>query len=659
MVDTRMSLPGETSPRPARRAAAIAATALGAIGLAATLVWSSTESRLRHGQGAPLETTARRSTWTLESTGGRVTGWLDRVSTSPASGPSIPIVDLAIDPTSSAVFAADSSGKLANLPPPATASGGDFAGLLAGLAVLDDGRVALCLGRSGYGSDYFVRMPTDPGARGTTRDLAIGFCTRLLGTDGTSVLYATKEARLGKISRIGSREWEIVLPQTPTALAVAHNGWVGVGDDTGQVTLVRPDGALERCFAVGVHPITALAFIKTNRALVAVDRAGGVSLFNRKGNISGRYASGPGRDRICAVIERGDKILLVGANGKIHALELPRTLPAISLAAFETIRALALVGCCALFLVGLLLLSAPLTHALHRNVRRILQAKMAYLLLLPTFLLLAVFNYFPMATALGYSFWSFSLTSPAEYVGLENFRAMANDPYVRQGTVNMALLLVTGVVKMMVLPLLAAELVFWLASRRLQQFFQAAITFPAIVPGVVMVLVWKMIYDPYSGLLNLSLRALGLGHLQHAWLGDEHYALWAVIFFNFPWINLLIFLIFLGGLLQVERDIFDAAEIDGASVTQRFIHIDLPALRPKLMLALTLIFLWSVQDYASVLVLTGGGPGVSTYVPALQMFQQISGGQNLGYSSAIGLLLFALVLGFTFFTRRFNREEFS
>jgi ABC-type sugar transport system permease subunit len=289
--------------------------------------------------------------------------------------------------------------------------------------------------------------------------------------------------------------------------------------------------------------------------------------------------------------------------------------------------------------------------------RRVGAARVAYFLLLPTFLLLAVFNYYPMATALGYSFWKFSLTTPMEFVGWDNFRQMADDPYLRQGTLNMVLLLATGIVKLMALPLLAAELVFWIASPRWQQFFRAAVTFPAVVPGVVMVLVWKMIYDPYSGLLNLLLKAAGLETLQHAWLGDEHTALWAVVFFNFPWINLLIFLIFLGGLLQIDRNLFEAADMDGASVAQRFVHIDLPALRPKLQVALTLIFLWSVQDYASVLILTGGGPGVSTYVPALQMFEQISGGQNLGYSSAIGLVLFALVLGFTLLSRRLNRED--
>ena len=99
--------------------------------------------------------------------------------------------------------------------------------------------------------------------------------------------------------------------------------------------------------------------------------------------------------------------------------------------------------------------------------------------------------------------------------------------------------------------------------------------------------------------------------------------------------------------------------MDGATILQRFWSVDLPALRPQMNVAITLIFIWSVQDFASVLILTGGGPGMATYVPALQMFTQISDGHNLGYSSAIGMVLFLAVVAFTLAVRKFNREEES
>ncbi len=650
----RSSAPAPSAaPRSSRRWLA-AGGGLASVGaLIAVFAFTDPFWQARFGRGVPALTETRRSTWTMESIHGAVTGWTDQVALKRGSGGALPLVDLAVDPTSGGVFAADMSGRLRSMPSSSPAEvGNPFTGLLAGLAPLDDGRTALLLGKSGYGSDYFIRLPGTPDV-----DIPLGFCTRLLATDGTTIFYATKQARLGCISGHGERLWEIVLPQVPSSLVANREGRVLVGDDRGGITLVGPGGAIEQAFSLGGYPITAVAFARNGTALIAVDRAGAVGWFDRSGKRYGDYQSGAGNERILSMVEIGRSLHLVTARGQAFRLELPELTIGLSLPALRMLR----VGSAFLFgvlaVIGFVSFSRRTTRTVRETGRRLAEARIAYLLLLPTFLLLAVFNFYPMATALGYSFWKFSLTSPMEFAGLDNFREMAADPYVRGGVVNMAILLVTGVIKLIVFPLLAAELVFWLSSPRLQQFFRAIVTFPAVVPGVVMVLVWKMIYDPYNGLLNLLLRAVGLGNLGRAWLGDEHSALWAVVCFNFPWINLLIFLIFLGGLLQIDRNLFEAADIDGASVRQRFLHIDLPALRPKLHLAVTLIFLWSVQDYASVLILTGGGPGVSTYVPALQMFQLISGGLNLGYSSAIGLVLFALVLAFTYFSRRHHGED--
>lgn len=650
--------PAASTSGPPRRWLAVVSVLLAAAGLATVLIWTDPIRHARTGRGTELPARIHQSTWVLALERGRVTGRADQVSLVAPGIPDVPVATLAIDPVSGGVFAADTSGRLGRLPSqPTTPGGGDFKGLLAGLAALDDGRIAVCLGRSGYGADYLVRLSAGPDAG--EREVATGCCTRLLATDGTALFYATKRARLGHIAATGRRDWEIVLPQVPTVLAAGRDGTALVGDDRGGLTLVGPGGVTQTAFMASDLPITAAAFVRHSAAIVTVDRAGVVGWFDRQGRQLGRYGSGAPGERILALVEHDDGLLLVTAHRRLYGLRLPAVLPHWSLPAVEAGRAAAVLFFGAMAAGGIVLSSRRITGALRAWSRRVMAARLAYLLLLPTFLLLGLFCYYPMATALGYSFWRFSLTSPMEFAGFDNFRAMADDPYLRVGAVNMAILVVTGVVKMIVLPLLAAELVFWVASARLQQFFRAAMTFPAVVPGIVMVLVWKMIYDPYNGLLNLLLRAVGLADLQRAWLGDEHSALWAVVGYNFPWINLLIFLIFLGGLLQIDRNIFEAADIDGASVPQRFLHIDLPALRPKLQLALTLIVLWSVQDYASVLILTGGGPGAATYVPALEMFEQISGGQNLGYSSAIGLVLFALVLAITYCTRRFHQEDGS
>jgi ABC-type sugar transport system permease subunit len=166
---------------------------------------------------------------------------------------------------------------------------------------------------------------------------------------------------------------------------------------------------------------------------------------------------------------------------------------------------------------------------------------------------------------------------------------------------------------------------------------------PSIVPGIVAILLWKTIWAPNIGLVNQILQAVGLGQHQHAWLGEDSTALLAVILTGFPWVDIFAFLVFYGGLLTINSEIFDAAAVDGANVVRRFLSIDLPGLRPQIMLVLFFAFIGSIQGFEGIYVLTGGGPGTATSVPALEMFLKISKTAQFGYASAIGFVLTAVI----------------
>jgi raffinose/stachyose/melibiose transport system permease protein len=568
-----------------------------------------------------------------------------------------PNLDLIVDATSQRILAVDPKGILRALPSPNHPSPDHpFGGLITGVQPLDDGRIVVCLGRSGFGVDYFLLGLNPLGARAGEWSLPTDFCTHLLAGNGRDIFYATKNARLTKVSRTGAKLWQAVLDQAPSALAVAPDGAVAAGDDLGFIALCSPAGQMRERFRGSDASISALLFLPGDM-LLSADTAGTMRLFGPQGQLLKSLDLPTGAGRVRAIVRQGELIVAATDGSRMFQILGLATPSPLSLQAFRRLK-FSVVGFLAASTVLLALASiGSLRASLRRQARQAWFARAAYLLVLPSFALLALFNYYPMLTALGYSFVKFSLTSAWEFVGLDNFRTMAGDPFLIRSVLNMLILLAAALVKMIALPLLAAELIFWLPRKDWQQFFRSAMVFPAVVPGVVMVLVWKMIYDPYSGLINVTLRSLGISAAPHAWLGDADLALWSVAFYNFPWINLLIFLIFLGGLLQIDRSIFEAVEMDGATMWQRFWHIDLPALRPKLNLAVTLIFIWSVQDFASVLILTGGGPGMATYVPALQMFQQITDGQNLGYTSAIGFALFLAVVVFTFISMKLNREH--
>jgi ABC-type sugar transport system permease subunit len=128
---------------------------------------------------------------------------------------------------------------------------------------------------------------------------------------------------------------------------------------------------------------------------------------------------------------------------------------------------------------------------------------------------------------------------------------------------------------------------------------------------------------------------------------------------GFPWIGAFAFLVYFGGLINISKELYDAAKIDGASAWTRFWRMELPLLKPQLRILLFFSYLGSIQSYASIYVYTRGGPGFATYVPGLQMYLTISDEGNYGYASALGVVLFIIVFAGTVMNFRFNRRVSS
>jgi raffinose/stachyose/melibiose transport system permease protein len=277
--------------------------------------------------------------------------------------------------------------------------------------------------------------------------------------------------------------------------------------------------------------------------------------------------------------------------------------------------------------------------------------------MLPALLLIGLFSYYPAALAVYSSFTNYSLGAPVEFIGVRNYvQILTNDFYFRIGLINMLIITVFSVIKIITVPLLVAELVFWLQNTAHQYAFRTLFVLPTVVPGIVFTLLWRHVYDPRTGLLNELLATLGLGQFQRTWLGDPDTALWAVIAVGFPYVDAFAFLILLGGLLNINPEYYDAARVDGATSWSRFWNIDLALLRPQFRILLFFAITGTVQGFAGIFILTNGGPGYATYVPALEMYQRIAQG-DLGYASAIGVLLLAMIVVATVIILRWRRQE--
>src|SRR5258707_4757204 len=133
---------------------------------------------------------------------------------------------------------------------------------------------------------------------------------------------------------------------------------------------------------------------------------------------------------------------------------------------------------------------------------KVYRVRAAYLLIGPSVLLIAVFVYYPAAMALYVSFTDFSLRGPAEFVGVRNFDLMRTDPFLLPGIKNMALLLLTSIIKNLTVPLLVAELIFWIGSERVRYWFRTAFVVPAVVPGFLGNPLSEVVLGPKNLLVN-------------------------------------------------------------------------------------------------------------------------------------------------------------
>jgi len=216
-----------------------------------------------------------------------------------------------------------------------------------------------------------------------------------------------------------------------------------------------------------------------------------------------------------------------------------------------------------------------------------------------------------------------------------------------------------------------------LRSDRAQYLYRVLFVVPMIIPQMVGLLIWKFFYDPNVGVLNRFLIITGLDNVlmwldkwvlhlgvfvppfKPAWLGDPSLIIPALIFWGFPWVGVVGVLIYLAGLQNIGREVYEAAEIDGVNWWSKFWRIELPLIMTQIRLNLILMIIGTFQAYGFQYVLLGaeGGPQNKGLTPGLYMFYQAFEEQNYGYACAIGLILFFIILVLTIINQRYVRVK--
>jgi multiple sugar transport system permease protein len=276
--------------------------------------------------------------------------------------------------------------------------------------------------------------------------------------------------------------------------------------------------------------------------------------------------------------------------------------------------------------------------------RRRRQARTAYLFLAPGLALFAAFRLYPLLEGLRLSFTNARLGRASEqFVGFANYARLVEDTRFHVSLSNTAFYALASTLPVLVIPLLLA-----LALNRgaLKNVLRGVFFFPFTLSVVTVGLAWLWLLDPVVGPFNYYLRRLGAP--AHSWLADPNTAMWAIIVTTVWWVTGYYLVIYLAGLQDIPRDLYEAAALDGAGGWRSFWAITVPLLRPVLLFVMVTHVIGSFQLFGQVFVLTGGGPGDATrtvvqhlYETAFQNFFQF------GAASAMAWVLFAIVLGFS------------
>ncbi len=268
-----------------------------------------------------------------------------------------------------------------------------------------------------------------------------------------------------------------------------------------------------------------------------------------------------------------------------------------------------------------------------------------------------LFFVLPSLMGFFYAFTDWNSYSPdVNFVGLENFGLIfsSDQGYLHYISNTVIFTVVTIVLKTVIALGLAVLLTQGL--RHMAYLHRVVMYLPAVLPMLAVSLIFKSILNPADGLLNTSLRAVGLGFLAQKWLVDVSWALPSVIGVD-TWKGVgYIMVILIAGIQAIPRDYYEAAAIDGSSGWKSFRHITIPLLMPVLAVTTVLNLLYGLKVFDIIFVLTNGGPGRATDTVYTVIFDEFSKGRY-GVATSLSSLLFLVMLGLGYFVIRVMHRE--
>ena len=274
--------------------------------------------------------------------------------------------------------------------------------------------------------------------------------------------------------------------------------------------------------------------------------------------------------------------------------------------------------------------------------------KKGLLFVLPALIGTFLFIIIPIFCSFGLSFSEWDLLNDIHFVGFSNYKSVFTEPEFLQILINTIVYAVSTTIFAVIIPLLIASII----NNKIKgsELFKTIYFLPFITPAVVIAIVWAWIFDPNIGLVNT------LFHTHYTWLFSTKLAMPVLIFVSVWKLIGYNVVLFLTGFSTIDKTVYEASKIDGATAYQTFFDITVPLLKPTIYFVTTVTAISSFQIFDLIYVMTQGGPNDSTNVIVYSIYEYAFEYFDIGKSCALAYILFAIILVLALVQKKFTKN---
>lgn len=273
------------------------------------------------------------------------------------------------------------------------------------------------------------------------------------------------------------------------------------------------------------------------------------------------------------------------------------------------------------------------------------EAITAYLFLLPALIFFFVFVVVPIGQGMWTSFFNYTMKN-YQWIGFGNYLELLKDQVFLKSLWNTILLVIVAVPVIVVFSIFASVTLYE-KSAWVRSLFRGIFYLPVVTGTVSVIVVWKWMFDPLTGILNFVLKDAGIITRNINWLGDKRFALWAIALVLFTTSVGQPIILFIAALGNLDKSQVEAAEIDGANRAQVFRYVEWPGIMPTTLYVVVITTINSFQCFSLIQLLTSGGPNYNTSTIMYQVYETAFRLNRYGYANAMGVVLAIFIILFS------------